>query len=251
MRPPKNLAADPHRLPVAATFAAALLWTFAASAQTPPPAAPAPAAPPVLGDSAKSLIGSWEFSNADRDKRCTATFTAKRTKAGFEVTFNEDCAKLFPVVDDIAGWVFPDSDLLRLVDADGRALIEFSEVEDGVYEAPTPGLGVLFLQNAASAAGTPAKLPDQLAGAWTVRRGDKPVCSVVLSMEPAKEGLALTFKPGCDPSIARLAFTQWRLDRGVLIFSAARGTPWRFEEIENDIWRRLAETSDQITLARE
>jgi hypothetical protein len=213
-------------------------------AQTPQPAAPA------LGDSAKGLIGDWEFSNAERDKICTATFTGRRTKVGFEVTFDDDCGKLFPLVDDIAGWLFPDDDLLRLVDADGRALIEFSEVEDGVYEAPTPGLGVLFLQNAASAAGTPAKLPDQLAGEWTIRRADKPVCSVSLSMG-AGSNLVLTIKPGCDPAIARLAFTQWRLDRGVLVFSPARGAPWRFEETENDIWRRLPESADQITLARQ
>ena len=50
---------------------------------------------------------------------------------------------------DVAGWTFPDNDLLRLLDAQGKALVEFSEVEDGIYEAPTPGVGVLFLQNAA------------------------------------------------------------------------------------------------------
>lgn len=227
-----------------------LLAAAPALAQAPQPAAPAQPAQPVLGDSAKALIGSWEFSNADRDKRCTATFTSKRTKVGYEVTFNEDCNKLFPLVDDIAGWVFPDNDLLRLVDADGRALVEFSEVEDGIYEAPTPGLGVLFLQNAAAAAGTPAKLPDQMAGDWTIRRGDNAVCAVTLAMG-AGNAMPLTIKPGCDAAIVRLAFTQWRLDRGVLVFSPARGAPWRFEETENDVWRRLPETADQMTLVRQ
>jgi hypothetical protein len=221
-----------------------LLLAAPAFAQTPPPA-------PVLGDSAKGLLGSWEFSNADRDKICTATFTAKKTSVGFAVSFDDNCDKLFPLVDDIAGWVFPDNDLLRLVDTEGRALIEFSEVEDGIYEAPTPGLGVLFLQNAAAAAGAPAKLPDQMAGDWAIKRGDKPVCAVTLSMTDGKGGLGLAFKPGCDAAIARLAFTQWRLDRGVLVFSAARGALWRFEEIENDVWRRLPESADQITLVRQ
>jgi hypothetical protein len=231
----------------AAVFAVTL-WIAAPAptlAQAPQPAQL------TLGDSAKGVIGSWEFSNAERDKICTATFSGKRTAVGFEVTFDDNCDKLFPLVDDIAGWVFPDNDLLRLVDSDGRALIEFSEVEDNVYEAPTPGLGVLFLQNAASAAGTPAKLPDQLAGDWVIRRGDKPVCAVTLSAAAGKDGLALALKPGCDPAIARLAFTHWWLDRGVLIFSPLHGAPWRFEEIENDSWRRLPEGLDQITLARE
>ena len=50
----------------------AVLFAAPAFAQT-------PQTQPVLGDSAKGLIGSWEFSNADRDKICTATFTAKKT----------------------------------------------------------------------------------------------------------------------------------------------------------------------------
>ena len=121
----------------AAVLAATVLLAAPAFAQVPQPAqapagTPAPGSAPAMGDSAKGLIGSWEFSNADRDKRCTATFTAKRTKPGYEVTFNEGCNTLFPLVDDVAGLIFPDNDLLRLVDADGRALIEFSEVEDGV-----------------------------------------------------------------------------------------------------------------------
>ena len=206
---------------------------------------------PALGDSAKSLLGSWEFSNADRDKICTATFADKKTAVGHAVTFNKDCDRLFPIVADVAGWVFPENDLLRLVDAGGRTLIEFSEVEDGIYEAPTPGLGVLFLQNAASAAGTPAKLPDQMAGDWTMKRGDTAVCTASLSMTPAADGFSVAFKPGCDPAIERLKFTHWRLDRGILMLELARGAPWRFEEIENDVWRRIPDSANEITLTRQ
>ena len=69
---------------------------------------------------------------------------------------------------DVAGWDFPDNDLLRLLDAQGKSLVEFSEVEDGIYEAPTPGVGVLFLQNAA-AAGAAA----EAAGTSGRRLGDR------------------------------------------------------------------------------
>ncbi|HWE79683.1 MAG TPA: AprI/Inh family metalloprotease inhibitor [Pseudolabrys sp.] len=231
-----------NSLVVRATFLAAVLVAPPALAQAPQTA---------LGDSAKGLIGSWEFSNAGRDKICTATFADKKTAAGLAVTFSKDCDRLFPVVADIAGWVFPDNDLLRLVDTEGRTLIEFSEVEDGVYEAPTPGLGVLFLQNAASAAGTPAKLPDQMAGDWTMRRGDTIICTATLSMTPAADGFSVTFKPGCDAAIVRANFTHWRLDRGILLVGVARGAPWRFEEIESDIWRRVPESASEITLTRQ
>jgi Protease inhibitor Inh len=207
--------------------------------------------PATLGDSAKGLIGTWEFSNADRDKICSATFKSDATKFGFKVEFEKKCAELFPVVSDVAAWTFPDNDLLRFLDAQGRSLVEFSEVEDGIFEAPTPGLGVLFLQNAAAAGGGP-KPVDQVAGNWAItRRGGPPICVLALSTTAAKDGFALTVKPGCDPTIARLNFTQWRLGDDELMLVPARGTPWRFEEIDGGNWARVPEGADQIKLLRQ
>src|ERR1700686_3618330 len=73
-------------------------------------------APATLGDSAKAMIGTWEFSNADRDKICTATFKEDRTKIGFKVEFDANCGELFPLVRGVVAWSFPDNDLLRLLD---------------------------------------------------------------------------------------------------------------------------------------
>ena len=205
----------------------------------------------ILGDSAKAVIGSWEFSNADRDKICTATFKSDPTKVGFKVEFDANCANLFPLVSDVAGWTFPDNDLLRLLDARGKALVEFSEVEDGIYEAPTPGVGVLFLQNAA-AAGPPPKPAEQLAGNWAIKRGpDKLLCSLTLANTSLRDDLALTVKPGCDATIVRVGFTQWRMDRGELVLVSPRGISWRFEEVDATTWRRLPESADPITLVRQ
>jgi hypothetical protein len=227
-----------------ATAFAFICLTAAALAQTPA------AQSTALGDSAKALIGAWEFSNADRDKICTATFKPDRTAVGFKVEFDANCGNLFPLVRNIAGWNFPDNDLLRLVDAQGNSLVEFSEVESGIYEAPTPGVGVLFLQNAASAAPAP-KPAAELAGEWTMRRGNAVLCALSLSAAPAGEALALAVKPGCAASIAQLNFTQWRLDRDELMLIPARGAPWRFEELDNVSWRRLPDSADAIMLVRQ
>jgi len=205
----------------------------------------------ALGDSARALIGTWEFSNADRDKICTATFKSDSTKVGFKVEFDKNCANLFPLVSDVAGWTFPDNDLLRFLDAQGKALVEFSEVEDGIYEAPTPGLGVLFLQNAA-AVGPPPKPPEQVAGDWAiVRKAGAPACILTLTMTKTGDGFAVTVKPGCDTAFARLNFTQWRIDRDQLMLVPSRGNPWRLEEVDNTTWRRVPESADQITLVRQ
>src|SRR4051812_36223791 len=140
-----------------AALSLVLLFAHPALAQR----APTPAAPaPQLGDSAQGMLGSWEFSNAERNKICTATFKNARTPVGLRIEFDPNCAALFPLVSTVAGWVFPDGDLLRLVDSSGATLAEFSEVEDGIYEAPTPGVGVLFLQNAEAAARKPEQNPE-------------------------------------------------------------------------------------------
>jgi protease inhibitor Inh len=235
------LAVEPMTFVRALLCAAAVAGAASAAAQT----------SSALGDSAKGVIGVWEFSNAERDKACAITFKADATKVGFKVEFDKACADLFPVVADVAGWTFPDNDLLRLLDAQGKVLVEFSEVEDGIYEAPTPGLGVLFLQNAASA-GPPAKPAEQVAGTWAVTRADTaPICLLTLSPAAAKDGYALTIQPGCDATITRLNLGLWRLDRDELMLVPARGNAWRFEEIDSATWRRVPENADPIFLRKQ
>src|SRR5215831_13886391 len=189
-------------------------------------------APAQIGDSAQRMIGSWEFSNADRDRTCTATFKNDRGPAGLKVEFDANCVNLFPLVRDVAAWKFPDNDLLYLLDAQGKSIAEFSEVEDGIFEAPTPGVGVLFLQNAASAS-PPPKPADQVTGNWAIVRRGAPACQLTLALTGAGDGFAVVVKPGCDPALARLNFAQWRIDRDELMLVPARGNPWRFEEVDN------------------
>ena len=218
-----------------------LCLTGAALAQT----------PATLGESAKAVVGTWEFSNADRDKVCTVTLKSDPTPGGFKVEFDPNCGNLFPLVTDVVAWIFPENDLLRLLDAQGKSLVEFSEVEDGIYEAPTPGVGVLFLQNAATAGAAP-KPPEQVAGDWTMVRGNgAPLCRLTLATTAAQDGLALTVKPGCDPTIARLNLKLWRIDRDELMLVPARGNPWRFEEVDAKTWRRVPESNVPIMLVRQ
>jgi Protease inhibitor Inh len=220
---------------------AAVLIHAAAWAQSPP-----------LGESAKGMIGTWEFSNAEHDKVCTLTFKNERAAVGFALSFDANCAALFPLTRDVAGWKFPDNDLLYLLDANGKALVEFSEAEDGIYEAPTPGLGVLLLQPPGAAAGTAALKPEQVAGAWALKRGEgKPLCIFALTAAASHDGFVLTVQPGCDAGIAKLGLAQWRLDNGQLLLMPARGEAWRFEEIDDATWRRLPDRPDQLTLVRQ
>jgi hypothetical protein len=120
-----------------------------------------------------------------------------------------------------------------------------------MFEAPTPGLGVLFLQNPAAAVSAPSKKPSDVAGDWLMKRGDgSTICALALANTPAGDSFALTVKPGCDPAIARLNFGQWRLVENLLVLVPAAGDLWRFEDDDN-VWRRLSDTDAQTTLVRQ
>ena len=205
----------------------------------------------TLGESAKEMIGSWEFSTADRQASCTATFKSDRAGKGFRVEFDDKCAAVYAQVKDIASWTFPDNDLLNLLDPAGKSLIEFSEVESGIFEAPVPGYGVLFLQHPDAAGTAAAPAADQLAGDWALMRGGKALCSLTLTLTPAEDEYALTVKPGCDPAVARLNIGRWRVDRDELMLRPERGNPWRFEEDDNKAWSRVPEAPNPYTLVKQ
>lgn len=199
-----------------------------------------------LSDSAKGMIGSWEFSNAEHEKVCSVRFSADRATVGYRLRFDANCGTLFALVKRIVGWKFPQGDLLYLIDDKGQTVIEFGEVEDGIFEAPTPGLGVLFLQNA-SAAHPASKSPREAAGDWMVVRGEGPPLCVLTF---ARDGFSVTARPDCDPDLAKLDFTQWRLDGRELVLIPANGEPWRFEEVDGN-WRRLSNEVEPVMLVRQ
>ncbi|HVV79223.1 MAG TPA: AprI/Inh family metalloprotease inhibitor [Pseudolabrys sp.] len=205
----------------------------------------------AINDQAKAMLGTWEFSNADRDKTCNLTFKNDKAASGFKLEFDAKCADDLPLLRDVAGWTYPDNDLLHFVDRSGKPLVDFSEVETGMFEAPTPGFGVLFLQNSADAAAKPVPL-EQVTGDWALMRGTgKPLCIFTFTTGSAEEGFALTVKPDCDPSIARLGFAWWKIDRDELLIAPSRGNPWRFEQDDANAWERVPESANPYRLVRQ
>ena len=201
--------------------------------EPPPPSAP------------RSMVGSWEFSNADREKTCTIAF-----QTGRKVEFDPACAAHFPFTREVVGWSQADNDFLRLLDGEGKSVLEFSEVESGIFEAPRVGEGILFIQNPAWLGPAP-KTADQITGNWTlVLRTGKPICSLSLSNTAVGEEFAVRVQPPCDATVTRFAPVTWQMDRGEIVLRSANGQSWRFEEAEDSRWRRIPETANPILMVR-
>ena len=216
-------------------------------------AAQAPAPPPAAGpnEAAKAMAGTWEFTNADRDKTCAVTFKTEPSTAGMKVEFDRACLGFYPFIREVAGWTIAENDFLRFVDSKGKPVLEFSEVESGVFEAPRPGEGILFIQNA-GASGPPARTADQMFGEWTIVRGaGRPICTLTLSSTASGEDFAVQVRPPCDVFVTRFGPVVWQMDRGELVLKSARGQSWRFEESDDaKTWRRVPDTADPVLMVR-
>src|SRR4026207_2432386 len=94
-------------------------------------------------------------------------------------------------------------DIVRLQDAAGQPVIDFTEVESGIFEGLRQGEGVYILQNLA-AAPSPAKSMDQMIGDWSMVRGNgQAVCGLTLTnTEATGDTFQLCLKPKRAPEVA-------------------------------------------------
>src|ERR1700752_1453500 len=86
-------------------------------------------AQPAVSDAARDMIGGWELFNAERDRRCTVTFSTDAAPGGFKLVLDQGCAAVFPMFKDIATWNIVPNGPLRLLDGRGTATLELTEVQ--------------------------------------------------------------------------------------------------------------------------
>jgi Protease inhibitor Inh len=212
------------------------------------PATPAPAQD-GLSDAERELIGGFELSTADRERVCTVTFTADPAQVGLKLEFDKACAAAFPFTKDVVAWKLGAQEVLRLIDARGRPVIEFSEVETGMYESERAD-GIYFMQSVASL-GPPPRTAQELIGDWGVVRGERNVCVVTLTPTVFdQDSFVLKVNPGCESGITQFGLASWHMDRGELLLVAPRGV-WRFEEVDATSWHRVPDRGDPMFLVRQ
>src|SRR4051812_9428863 len=200
----------------------------------------------------KDMIGQWELSTTERSKTCVVTLKSDASPQGLKLELEPACATALPFTKDIKAWGIKGLDIVRLQDAAGQSVIDFTEVESGIFEGLRTGEGIYILQNLAAARSL-AKSMDQMIGDWSMVRGNgRPVCGLTLTnTEAGQDNFQVFLKPRCDPVVATFAPTMWRLDRGELLLLSAGGEAWHFEADDNAQWRRVPDTVDPLILLRQ
>ena len=219
---------------------AALILTMAATAL----------AEGAVSEAARNMVGGWEMSNADRDRRCPLSFSVEPAPGGYKIDLDATCPTAFPSLVDVVAWGFGPKDVLRLLDGKGGAVLEFTEVENGMFESERGAEGLLFLQTQASLKAE-TRRPEQVVGDWNLlREADKPLCRLTLSDTASGDGFRVIVKPGCDKTIANFSPSTWRLDRDQLILTGRNGY-WRFAESDATVWERVPLSVDPMLLVRQ
>jgi hypothetical protein len=201
----------------------------------------------------KDMIGQWELSTTERGKTCVVTLKGEGSAQSLKLELEPGCAAALPFTRDITAWSIKGlGDIVRLQDAAGQPVIDFTEVESGIFEGLRSGEGIYILQNLAAARSL-AKSMDQMIGDWSMVRGNgRPICGLTLTnTEATPDNFQVFLKPKCDPAVASFAPTVWRLERGELLLMSAGGESWRFQADDNAQWRRVPDSADPLILVRQ
>lgn len=204
----------------------------------------------------KDMIGQWELSTTERSKTCVVTLkpdpAPQGIQQGMKLELEPGCAAALPFTKDIAAWTVKGLDIVRLETAAGDAVIDFTEVESGIFEGLRTNEGVYILQNLAAARSL-AKSMDQMIGDWSMVRGNgQAICALVLTNTDAgNDNFQVFLKGKCDPAVAAFNPTLWRLDHGQMILMSPKGETWQFEADDNAQWRRVPDSADPLIMLRE
>jgi hypothetical protein len=214
-------------------------------------AAASPVRPQDAATLKRDMIGQWELSTTERGKTCVVTLKGDSTPQGLKLELEPGCAAALPFTKDITAWNVKGLDIVRLQDAAGQPVIDFTEVESGILEGLRQGEGIYILQNLAAARSL-AKSMDQMIGDWSMVRGNgQAICGLTLTnTEADKDNFQVFLKPKCDPAVSVFAPTQWRLERGQILLMSSSGETWQFEADDNAQWRRVPDSADPLIMLR-
>ena len=199
----------------------------------------------------KEMIGQWELSTTERSKTCVVTMKNEGSSQALKLELEPSCAAALPFTKGITAWSIKGLDIVRLQDGAGQPVIDFTEVESGIFEGLREGEGVYILQNLAAARSL-AKSMDQMIGDWQIVRGNgRPICGLTLTnTEATGDNFQVFLKPKCDPVISAFGPVQWRLERGQIILMSKTGETWQFEADDNAQWRRVPDSADGLVMLR-
>ena len=150
-------------------------------------------------DLKKDMVGQWELSTTDRSKTCVVTLKPDSTPQGLKLELEPGCAAALPFTKEITGWNVKGLDIVRLQDATGEAVVDFTQVEAGILEGTRSGVRERRWK-AATRRDSQSTLPTSIARVR--QRLSTSIRTMVRSSRSARE-IGATRKPRCGSATTR------------------------------------------------
>lgn len=224
-----------------------------APAATPRPQAP-PRLDPAVREAGARLAAPFRLANADGSRTCPFTLKAEPSGPGLAVEFDRQGCAVIAFSAQVVAWLPDPSGSVRLLNAQGRTVAEFTEGANGSYEALREGDGVYFLGNPAATDEDAEIKVEEVVGEWDLaRQAGTPVCRVTLLDQPAGngKGKALAIASGCDPALLRFGPVAWDIEGGNILVRGDTDTAViRFARQEDGGWARTPERGRPLLMNR-
>lgn len=225
-----------------------------AQKQAPAPApAPAVRLDPAVREAGARLAGAFQLTSADGARACAFTLKPDAGGPGLAVDFDRDACGVIAFSSQVVAWLPDPSGSIRLINAQGRTVAEFTEASGGSYESLREGDGVYFLASPNAVDTTELKV-EEVVGDWDLARtAGTPVCRVTLLEETAAGGTGhrLAIAPGCDSALLRFAPVAWDIEGGnILVRGEGSGALIRFARQEDGGWARTPERGRPLLMTR-
>lgn len=202
---------------------------------------------------AARLAGPFRLTSADGERRCDLTLTSEPAGTGLGVQIAEGACPAIAFTAQVTAWVPDSSGSIRLLNAHGGLVAEFTEATGGSYEALREGDGVYFL-GPPTASDRLAATPEEVMGDWLLSReaGGAPVCRWTFEETRAAGGrFQIQTGPNCDESLTRFGAATWELSGGnILVRGVSSGTTIRFARQDDGTWARVPEGSRPLLMTR-
>lgn len=202
---------------------------------------------------AARLAGPFRLTSADGERRCDLTLAQEPAGAGLAVQLDPAVCTAIAFIPQVTAWIPDASGSIRLLNARGGLVAEFTEATGGSFEALREGDGVYFLGPPAASDALPATA-EEVMGEWLLsrERGAAPVCRWTFEETPAAEGrYRLRVAPDCDEILTRFGASTWELSGGnILVRGVAAGTTIRFARQDDGTWARVPERNRPLLMTR-
>jgi Protease inhibitor Inh len=228
--------------------------------------------------SVEKLVGQWDLSLNDTNRRCRLVLRTEQIGPGLALGMPAGCRRAMPLLSDVGSWTLQPGDHVTFADAHGKEVLAFMPDGNGPllakgpegeiyrlsaadtsaqgqhfgglpegpvpgFETPAPGPAPMVVAATTTPGAASSAKPDEIAGRYSVLREGGKDTGCMLTLDAKARGLKggnkALLAPACrDQGIIIFDPVGWTLEKGRLKLTARKGHHAIFDQKGDGIWEK-------------